>query len=86
MTGEGMLVATQEIEALIDGNTREPGDKLRIALERGKSIPGLQEGILKHIVRILVGENDMTYLPIQRFAEPAYQCLETLTLGSGVGK
>ena len=75
-----MLVSTQKIHALIDGDTRQPCRHLRLAMEIIKAIPCFQKSILKHVVGIVVSEHDATYLPVQLFAILAHYRLELASL------
>ena len=75
-----LFAAAQEIDALIDGYTREPGRLLGIAMKGVESVPGFQEGVLKQVVGILMGEDHATNHPIQLFTILVYHLLEGSTL------
>ena len=75
-----LLVAPQEIETLINGDAREPRADLRIPVEAVEAVPGFEERVLQHIVGILMGKYDTTYLPVQLFAVLAHHSLEGTSL------
>ena len=74
------LLAAEEVDALINGDTEEPGAQLGVALKGGQRIPGLEEGVLKHVVGIVVIKHHPTDHPIQAFAVLTDHRLKSLTL------
>ena len=81
-----MLIAAEEVEALVDGNAGEPGEHLRVGMEAVEPVPGLEECVLKHIVGIIVRQDNTAYLPIQLFAVLAHHLTEGTTLCLGIQK
>ena len=75
-----MVVTAQEVETLIDGDTGEPREDLRLALETVETVPGLQEGVLHDIVGIFMGEDETADLPVELFTVLAHNQAEGSTL------
>ena len=75
-----MLVAAKEVQALVDGDTRQPSADMGIAMKTGQTVPGLQKGVLEHIVGILMGEHDTSDLPVELFTILTHNLLKGTSL------
>ena len=62
----GIAGAPQEIDRLVDGYAIQPGGELSLALIFIKIDPCLDKSLLQHIIRVVMTQNDMPYLPVER--------------------
>lgn len=73
-----LSLARQKIQALVDGNLKQPCRQLRVAPEIGDVAPCFDKRILKYVVGIVVRHYKLTYLPIHRLAITLHKRLEGL--------
>ena len=81
-----VLLSAHEVEALVDGNAREPRQELGVAVEVVEGLPRLDERILQDVVSIVVCEHDASDLPVQLFAVLSDDVLEGSSLRLGVSE
>ena len=71
-------------EAFVDGDAAEPSIEFGVVAEGVDIGPGLEEGVLKHVVGIVVEIDDTADLPVQLLAVLAHHTLKGLASGLGV--
>lgn len=55
-------------------------------MKSAETVPRLDKGILQHIIGIVMGKDNTSYLPIQLFAVLAHHQFESPALGIGIQK